>query len=224
MVFGVANSVCCDSNRDITSTMDGLYAYNLVVSNPARKAEVQSSLKSKESSKGKESSKSKESIKGATVDLRYDASTSAVKLEELSNEKSQGSKMRRRMQKLSKHDKEVASSPLYSSSAGGASDEEKDTNQHGASSDAGAQADTITPTLQAEEDEPPTYSDSVNEYLLDPMQQFSAFPPVTLRKAQAEFKQSLRLAMALLSEQQRFGGMSTAATQNSVRGHSREKT
>lgn len=54
------------------------------------------------------------------------------------------------------------------------------------------------------EDAPPAYEDAVNEYLLDPIQQFSAFPPVTLRNAQREFRLALEKSMAVLLAQRQF--------------------
>lgn len=197
---------------DITGNAEGLYTYTLIEGKPACKPDVQPTKTGKErESRG-------------IVDLRYDASTSAVKLDELSDEKSQGGGLRRRMQGTPKQngnkqpDKKRSTSGTPPNEAGEANT-----------------AMTAVPPLnldyksldvltsEAEEDAPPTYSDSVNEYLLDPMQQFSAFPPVTLRKAQTEFRQSLRLATALLSEQQRFKGMSAAASQASCKGGTAER-
>lgn len=56
----------------------------------------------------------------------------------------------------------------------------------------------------ADDAPPPAYADAVNEYLLDPIQQFSAFPPVTLRNAQREFRLALEQAMGVLAAQRDF--------------------
>ncbi len=56
----------------------------------------------------------------------------------------------------------------------------------------------------ASDEVPPAYEDAVNEYLLDPIQQFSAFPPVTLRSAQTEFRLALEKSMAVLLAQRQF--------------------
>lgn len=148
------------------------------------------------------------------VDLRYDASTSAVKLDDPSNEKSEGSKVRRRVQNMFKKDKEITSESEKSSNGNDSTFSGRDAEEvnNVDSLETSTVAKSGTTKSNTDEDAPPTYSDSVNEYLLDPMQQFSAFPPVTLRKAQLEFRQSLRLATTLLSEQQHFSGMSVVAT------------
>lgn len=160
-------------------------------------------------------SKGKERAHGGAIDLRYNGSTSAVKLDDLAGEKSEPGKVRRRVQNMFKKDKDITSDsekvktePDLANDKGQAKEA-----TYIASADPSKFGLSGSDSLASEEDAPPTYSDSVNEYLLDPMQQFSAFPPVTLRKAQTEFRQSLRLATTLLSEQQRFGGMSTAASE-----------
>ena len=55
-----------------------------------------------------------------------------------------------------------------------------------------------------QDQEPPAYADAMNEYLLDPIQQFSAFPPVTLRNAQKGFRRALEESIAVLTLQREF--------------------
>lgn len=173
----------------------------MIEAKPAKKPDTQAT------------SKGKERARGGVVDLRYDASTSAVKLDDPSNEKVGGSKVRRRVQNMFRKDKNTASQSEKLPFEDDALLEQPQNSEATSTESLGLQTkDPAGKDWPADEqDAPPTYSDSVNEYLLDPMQQFSAFPPVTLRKAQTEFKQSLRLATTLLSEQQRFSGMSVAA-------------
>lgn len=56
-----------------------------------------------------------------------------------------------------------------------------------------------------QDQQPPAYADAMNEYLLDPIQQFSAFPPVTLRNAQKGFRKALEESIAVLMMQREFG-------------------
>ena len=51
---------------------------------------------------------------------------------------------------------------------------------------------------------PPPYSDAINEFVRDPIQQFSAFPPVTLRNSQKEFTKALEQAMKVLLAQRDY--------------------
>lgn len=51
---------------------------------------------------------------------------------------------------------------------------------------------------------PPTYAETVNEYLLDPIQQFSAFPPITLRNAQREFRLAIEKSLGVLVARRLF--------------------
>lgn len=156
--------------------------------------------------------KGKERATSSRVDLRYTGSTSSAKIIDTAGEKSESSSVRLRVKNIFKKDRDT----------NGLSEKDMDTcddradmldtkedtrpqSANGASTEDGPYSGLET------DDAPPTYIETVNEYLLDPMQQFSAFPPVTLRKAQTELRQSLRLAVTLLSEQQKFGGMSTAA-------------
>ena len=57
----------------------------------------------------------------------------------------------------------------------------------------------------AQDQEPPAYAEAMNEYLLDPIQQFSAFPPITLRNAQKGFRKALEESIAVLMMQKEFG-------------------
>lgn len=61
------------------------------------------------------------------------------------------------------------------------------------------------------DDAPPPYEDTINEFLVDPIQQFSAFPPVTLRSAQREFRLALEKSMAVLLAQRQFESMCQVA-------------
>merc|ERR1712093_614141 len=56
-------------------------------------------------------------------------------------------------------------------------------------------------------DEPPTYSEAINDYLLDPIQQFSAFPPVTLRSSQKAFRLALQEGIKVLKAQQQYASL-----------------
>ncbi|KAK9898919.1 hypothetical protein P389DRAFT_188289 [Cystobasidium minutum MCA 4210] len=187
---------------DISSSPSGTFSYTLVEGKPAVKPEAQTSVKGKERASS------------SRVDLRYSGSTSAIKLDDPSNEKNESGKVRRRVQKMFKKDKKAAdvsekegADTLNQDDA--SSYDDSDTKE--GTTDGRESTDDKTDSLQSD-DAPPTYTETVNEYLLDPMQQFSAFPPVTLRKAQLEFRQSLSLATTLLSEQQKFGGISSAAS------------
>ena len=60
-------------------------------------------------------------------------------------------------------------------------------------------------TSDTQDQEPPAYADAMNEYLLDPIQQFSALPPVTLRNAQKGFRRALEDSIAVLMMQREFG-------------------
>lgn len=188
--------------RDIVPTESGTYTYNLLESKPAVKPESQATAKGKERATS------------SRVDLRYTGSTSSAKIIDTVGEKSEPSSVRRRVKNIFKKDKDT----------NGLSEKNMDTCDDRAdmldtkedtrpqSANGASPEDGPDSGLEAD-DAPPTYIETVNEYLLDPMQQFSAFPPVTLRKAQTEFRQSLRSATTLLSEQQKFGGMSTAASE-----------
>lgn len=51
---------------------------------------------------------------------------------------------------------------------------------------------------------PPPYTDAINEYLLDPIQQFSALPPVTLRSSQQAFRLALQEGLKVIMAQQHY--------------------
>lgn len=174
-------------------------------------------------------SKGKEQAANKRVDLRYGASTSAITLDDPSdiNEKSEtGGKLRRRVQKVFKKDKnEREQSEKHIRDEDNRIVDDKGKKAEAELEDATGTANgTEDEDMTAEngDDAPPTYSESVNEFLLDPMQQFSAFPPVTLRKAQIEFRQSLRLATNLLSQQQNFSSMCSTAVRKVQSGNELE--
>jgi hypothetical protein len=52
--------------------------------------------------------------------------------------------------------------------------------------------------------DPPPYNDAVNEHLIDPILQFSAFPPISLRNSQREFRRALEESIRVLASQQRY--------------------
>lgn len=190
-------------SSNISTAENGTYTYSLVESKPAIKQDQQSTAKGKERATS------------SRIDLRYTGSSSSVKQDDSAGEKTESNNVRRRVKNMFNNKNK---STIY------LSEKDHDAGDHGVNMPDTKEevnsesANCSTPSADSNatkqsEDAPPTYSETVNEYLLDPMQQFSAFPPVTLRKAQIEFRQSLKLATSLLSEQQKFGGMSTAASE-----------
>lgn len=158
-----------------------------------------------------ESVKGKERERKDPIDLRMAASTSALTLDG-KGEKGSGS-MRSRVK-----------------NALGGGSRDHDGLFDASSEKAAASSGTITPSLalskdmptekahkkedkedQESTDGPPAYTEAINEYLLDPIQQFSAFPPATLRNAQKEFRRALEESISVLLAQRQFEGMCRAA-------------
>lgn len=137
----------------------------------------------------KESRKGKERERPGIIDLRLSASTSAMKLGD------------------NKSDSPLRSRKGVIASSSGSSE---NMSEKSAAMTSTATSDTARWIEDKEsegigsEDAPPAYEDAVNEYLLDPIQQFSAFPPVTLRNAQREFRLALEKSMAVLLAQRQF--------------------
>lgn len=165
-------------------------------------------------------SKGKQRATGSTIDLRLDASTSALKLEDDAiTEKSGSQSLRKRVKNVFHKDKK---NNIYSSQANGRADQIEPASQSrtdgirgveplGDTADVNNSGSDVAGEKGGSEQPPPTYSDSVNEYLMDPMQQFSAFPPVTLRKAQNEFRHGIRIGLKVLEDQQNFDKLRASA-------------